>query len=287
MSSRGEAGMQQIIDVDGVSYRYKPSGPMVLDHVSLSVNQGEWLAIIGHNGSGKSTLAKCLNGLIQPESGEVTVSGYRTTDETAIWEIRRRVGMVFQNPDNQFVGSTVRDDVAFGMENHGVEREEMVKRLDQALKLVKMGSYADSEPHRLSGGQKQRVAIAGVIALQPLIVILDEATSMLDPEGRRDVLETMRMLNKDQGLTVLSITHDLDEAVHADRLIVMNKGKIARQGTPAAIFAHADLLEEIGLALPFAVKMEKLLRDRGLPLQKQPLTQEGLVDALWKLRSTM
>ncbi|MFT8363500.1 MAG: energy-coupling factor ABC transporter ATP-binding protein [Sporolactobacillus sp.] len=279
--------MQQIIDVDGVSYRYKPSGPMVLDHVSLSVNQGEWLAIIGHNGSGKSTLAKCLNGLIQPESGEVTVSGYRTTDETAIWEIRRRVGMVFQNPDNQFVGSTVRDDVAFGMENHGVEREEMVKRLDQALKLVKMGSYADSEPHRLSGGQKQRVAIAGVIALQPLIVILDEATSMLDPEGRRDVLETMRMLNKDQGLTVLSITHDLDEAVHADRLIVMNKGKIARQGTPAAIFAHADLLEEIGLALPFAVKMEKLLRDRGLPLQKQPLTQEGLVDALWKLRSTM
>lgn len=279
--------MQQIIDVDGVSYRYKPSGPMVLDHVSLSVNQGEWLAIIGHNGSGKSTLAKCLNGLIQPESGEVTVSGYRTTDETAIWEIRRRVGMVFQNPDNQFVGSTVRDDVAFGMENHGVEREEMVKRLDHALKLVKMGSYADSEPHRLSGGQKQRVAIAGVIALQPLIVILDEATSMLDPEGRRDVLETMRMLNKDQGLTVLSITHDLDEAVHADRLIVMNKGKIARQGTPAAIFAHADLLEEIGLALPFAVKMEKLLRDRGLPLQKQPLTQEGLVDALWKLRSTM
>lgn len=279
--------MHKIIDVDGVSYRYRPSGPMVLDHVSLSVNQGEWLAIIGHNGSGKSTLAKCLNGLIQPESGEVTVSGYRTKDETAIWEIRRRVGMVFQNPDNQFVGSTVRDDVAFGMENHGVVRDEMIKRLDQALKLVKMQDYADREPHRLSGGQKQRVAIAGVIALQPLIVILDEATSMLDPEGRRDVLETMRMLNKDQGLTVLSITHDLDEAVHADRLIVMNKGKIAHQGTPESIFQHADALEEIGLTLPFAVKMEKLLRDRGLPLQKQPLTQEGLVNALWTLRSTM
>lgn len=279
--------MHTIIEVKDLSFRYQPNGPMVLKHVSLSVNQGEWLAIIGHNGSGKSTLAKCLNGLIQPESGDVSVSGYKTEDEAAIWEIRRRVGMVFQNPDNQFVGSTVRDDVAFGMENHGVAREDMVERLDQALKLVKMQDFADREPHRLSGGQKQRVAIAGVIALRPEIVILDEATSMLDPEGRHDVLGTMRMLNKEQGLTVLSITHDLDEAVHADRLIVMNKGEIVREGTPELIFEHADLLEKIGLTLPFAVKMEQLLRDRGLPLQKQPLTQEGLVDALWTLRSTM
>ncbi|CAM3236489.1 energy-coupling factor transport system ATP-binding protein [Sporolactobacillus spathodeae] len=279
--------MPNIIDVSDLSYRYQEAGSRVLDHVTLSVKQGEWLAIIGHNGSGKSTLAKCLNGLIQPEQGNVVVSGYNTKDESAIWKIRRRVGMVFQNPDNQFVGATVRDDVAFGMENHGVAREEMLQRLDEALKLVKMEAYADQEPHRLSGGQKQRVALAGIVALQPLIVILDEATSMLDPEGRRDVLETMKLLNKQRGLTVLSITHDLDEAVHADRLIVMNEGKVIRQGTPAEIFQHAELLEEIGLDLPFAVKMERLLRQRGLEMTERPLTQEGLVNALWTLRSTM
>ncbi|MFX3618241.1 MAG: energy-coupling factor ABC transporter ATP-binding protein [Sporolactobacillus sp.] len=279
--------MEKIIEVKDLSYRYNGDQPLVLDHVNFSVRQGEWLAIIGHNGSGKSTLAKCLNGLIVPEAGKVTVDGYQTGDESMIWEIRRRVGMVFQNPDNQFVGATVRDDVAFGMENHGVARDEMIRRLNEALKLVKMEDFADREPHRLSGGQKQRVAIAGIVALQPLIVILDEATSMLDPEGRRDVFETMRFLNKERGLTVLSITHDLEEAAHADRLIVMNEGKMIRAGSPEFIFEQTKMLEEIGLDLPFAVKMGHLLRQRGLQFGELPLSREGLVNRLWTLRSNM
>lgn len=279
--------MEKIIEVQDLSYRYNDDQPLVLEHVNFSVRRGEWLAIIGHNGSGKSTLAKCLNGLIVPDKGKVTVDGFQTADESAIWEIRRRVGMVFQNPDNQFVGATVRDDVAFGMENHGVAREEMIRRLNEALSLVKMDGFDDQEPHRLSGGQKQRVAIAGIIALQPLIVILDEATSMLDPEGRRDVLETMHFLNEKQGLTVLSITHDLDEAAHADRLIVMNEGKMIHEGSPDTIFEQTAMLEDIGLDLPFAVKMGNLLRKNGIRLNELPLSREGLVDQLWTLRSHM
>ncbi|MFT8872699.1 MAG: energy-coupling factor ABC transporter ATP-binding protein [Sporolactobacillus sp.] len=279
--------MQDIIEVSHLFYRYQENQPDVLSDVSFSVHQGEWLAIIGHNGSGKSTLAKCLNGLCTPHNGSVTVAGFDTQNEQTIWELRRLVGMVFQNPDNQFVGATVNDDVAFGMENHGIPREKMIERIDEVLKLVKMAGFGEQEPHRLSGGQKQRVAIAGVIALQPSIIILDEATSMLDPEGRRDVLETIRFLNRSRGLTVLSITHDLDEAIHADRLLVMNKGKLIREGNPELIFHHAAMLENIGLDLPFAVKMERLLNEKGLALKEKPLSREGLVDVLWTLHSNM
>lgn len=277
--------MNKIIDVSDLSFRYHDNEPWILQNINFSVEQGEWLAIIGHNGSGKSTLAKCLNGLLEPQEGSVTVGGLDTKSPQAIWDIRRQVGMVFQNPDNQFVGATVRDDVAFGMENHGVPREEMILRLSEALKLVKMDQFADQEPHRLSGGQKQRVAIAGIIALKPSIVILDEATSMLDPEGRHDIIQTMRFLNKEHHLTVLSITHDLDEAVYSDRMIVMNRGKMIRTGSPREIFTSFEVLEDIGLDLPFVIKLRESLRKKGLPLSDRSLFQEELVDELWTLHS--
>ncbi|WP_010632293.1 energy-coupling factor ABC transporter ATP-binding protein [Sporolactobacillus vineae] len=279
--------MEKIIEVSDISYNYSDDHPKVLKHVSLTINKGEWVSIIGHNGSGKSTLAKCLNGLIIPQEGSVHVGGFDTRDPEHIWEIRRLVGMVFQNPDNQFVGSTVMDDVAFGMENHGIPREEMVRRLHEVLRLVRMDAFADREPYRLSGGQKQRVAIAGIVALQPLIIILDEATSMLDPEGRREIIQTVRSLNKKLGLTVLSITHDLEEAVHADRILVMNQGQVVKKGTPHEIFKTPELLEKIGLDLPFAVKMNGLLRARGIAVTGTALTEEELVNELWTLHSTM
>lgn len=279
--------MEKIIEVSGLSYRYTEEHPWVLKDINFTVNKGEWLSIVGHNGSGKSTLAKCLNGLILPQRGTVQVGGYCTADEKTIWDVRRLVGMVFQNPDNQFVGATVQDDVAFGMENHGVPREEMIKRLSEALRLVKMDSFAKSEPHRLSGGQKQRVAIAGIVALQPLIIIMDEATSMLDPEGRKEIIQTVRALNKEHHLTVISITHDLEEAIHSDRLLVMNDGQIIREGQPRDIFKSTDLLRKIGLDLPFAIKLRNALRAKGVPLKDTALFQEELVDELWTLHSNM
>lgn len=279
--------MEKIIEVSGLSYRYTEEHPWVLKDINFTVNKGEWLSIVGHNGSGKSTLAKCLNGLIFPQRGTVQVGGYNTADEKTIWDVRRLVGMVFQNPDNQFVGATVQDDVAFGMENHGLPREEMIKRLSEALRLVKMDSFAKSEPHRLSGGQKQRVAIAGIVALQPLIIIMDEATSMLDPEGRKEIIQTVRALNKEHHLTVISITHDLEEAIHSDRLLVMNDGQIIREGQPRDIFKSTDLLRKIGLDLPFAIKLRNALRAKGVPLKDTALFQEELVDELWTLHSNM
>lgn len=220
----------QLISVEDIVFRYrKDAERRALDGVSLQVYEGEWLAIVGHNGSGKSTLARALNGLILPESGDIEVAGIQLTEES-VWEVRKKIGMVFQNPDNQFVGTTVRDDVAFGLENNGVPREEMIERVDWAVKQVNMQDFLDQEPHHLSGGQKQRVAIAGVIAARPDIIILDEATSMLDPIGREEVLETVRHL-KEQGMaTVISITHDLNEAAKADRIIVMNGGKNMLKG---------------------------------------------------------
>ncbi|EST10584.1 energy-coupling factor ABC transporter ATP-binding protein [Sporolactobacillus laevolacticus] len=279
--------MEKIIEVSGLSYRYTEEHPWVLKDINFTVNKGEWLSIVGHNGSGKSTLAKCLNGLILPQRGIVRVGGYNTADEKTIWDVRRLVGMVFQNPDNQFVGATVQDDVAFGMENHGLPREEMIKRLSEALRLVKMDSFAKSEPHRLSGGQKQRVAIAGIVALQPLIIIMDEATSMLDPEGRKEIIQTVRALNKEHHLTVISITHDLEEAIHSDRLLVMNDGQIIREGQPRDIFKSTDLLKKIGLDLPFAIKLRNALRAKGVPLKDTALFQEELVDELWTFHSNM
>jgi len=277
---------ESIITVDNVWFRYdNDAEDWALRDIQLEIYSGEWLAIIGHNGSGKSTLAKCFNGLLLPEKGEIHVQNQSIQTPDSLWEIRRLVGMVFQNPDNQFVGTTVRDDVAFGMENHGIEREEMLRRLDSALKAVDMQEFMQSEPHRLSGGQKQRVAIAGIIALEPLIIILDEATSMLDPQGKKDVLNVVRRLNKEKGITVISITHDLEEASSADRMIIMDKGQVMREGQPSHIFMKPEGLSELGLDLPFTVKLRQALKNHGVQLSDQAFTQKELVNELWTLSS--
>jgi energy-coupling factor transport system ATP-binding protein len=273
-----------IVTVKDISYKYSDESHLALNQVSLSVYEGEWLAIVGHNGSGKSTLAKILNGLIMPINGSVEILDTPLTEET-VWDIRKHVGMVFQNPDNQFVGTTVKDDVAFGLENIGVPREEMVKRVVDALKLVKMEAFLDQEPHHLSGGQKQRVAIAGVLALAPSIIIFDEATSMLDPAGRNEVLDTVRKLKDEKKISVISITHDLEEASKADRIIVLNRGKVYAEGKPSEIFALDETLLELGLDIPFPVKLSKLLKDRGFPISKNHLSDEEVVNELWTLYS--
>ncbi|MTT32738.1 energy-coupling factor ABC transporter ATP-binding protein [Terrilactibacillus sp. BCM23-1] len=275
-----------IIDVSNVYYRYEKETNWILEDINLTVYQGEWLAITGHNGSGKSTLAKCLKGLIMPEKGTISVLHWDTTDKEKLWDIRRTVGMVFQNPDNQFVGATVKDDVAFGMENSGIERQEMLKRLETSLKQVRMFDYVDREPHQLSGGQKQRVAIAGIIALEPSIIILDEATSMLDPEGRKSVMKLMRHLNKENNITVISITHDLEEVIHADRMIVMNDGKVIKEGKPRDLFQSTNDFEKVGLDLPFTIKLRRCLKEKGLEISDNALFEEELVNELWTLYST-
>ncbi|MDF0727548.1 energy-coupling factor ABC transporter ATP-binding protein [Cytobacillus sp. S13-E01] len=273
---------KSILVVDRLSFQYDDSGYALKD-VSFSITKGEWLAIVGHNGSGKSTLAKILNGLLLPQRGTVSVGSTLLTEDS-IWEIRKKIGMVFQNPDNQFVGTTVRDDVAFGLENNGVPREEMLIRMDKAIKMVKMETFIDSEPHNLSGGQKQRVAIAGVLAVLPELIILDEATSMLDPKGREEVLKIVRKLKEETNMTVISITHDLDEAAKADRIIVMKKGEIYAEGTPEDIFTLDQELVAIGLDIPFSVKLSKVLRANGIPITKYHLNEEDLVNELWTLR---
>ncbi|WP_064091235.1 energy-coupling factor ABC transporter ATP-binding protein [Rossellomorea aquimaris] len=278
--------MGEIIKVDDVYYRYPDQKDYALKGITLSVKQGEWLAIVGHNGSGKSTLAKMLNGLHFPEKGSVTVDDTRL-EENSIWDIRSKLGMVFQNPDNQFVGATVEDDVAFGLENHGVPFEKMVQRVNDALKSVHMEDFLDQEPHHLSGGQKQRVAIAGVVALQPSIIILDEATSMLDPQGRKEVLETVRKLKDEENLTVISITHDLEEATKADRMIVLNQGSVFKEGTPEEIFLLEDELIKLGLDSPFTIKLAGALKENGIPLSKTYFTEEELVDELCKSHFNM
>ncbi|MCA1057113.1 energy-coupling factor ABC transporter ATP-binding protein [Rossellomorea aquimaris] len=270
-----------MIRVKDVYFRYPDQGRYALEGISLHVEQGEWLAIVGHNGSGKSTLAKMLNGLHFPEKGDVTVDGVPLKEET-IWEIRSKIGMVFQNPDNQFVGATVEDDVAFGLENHGVPHDAMVQRVTDALKRVHMEDFLDQEPHHLSGGQKQRVAIAGVVALQPDIIILDESTSMLDPKGKKEVLETVRDLKEKENLTVISITHDLEEAAKADRIIVLNRGQVYKEGTPEEIFLLEDELKRLGLDSPFTVKVSGALKNAGISLPGTYFTEEELVDELCK-----
>lgn len=251
-----------------------------VEDVTFSINKGEWIAIVGHNGSGKSTMAKLMSGLLFPQQGEVRIKRDILTEEN-IWDIRAQIGMVFQNPDNQFVGATVQDDVAFSLENNGVPHEEMVQRVKTALQQVKMAKFMNHEPHHLSGGQKQRVAIAGALAMQPQILILDEATSMLDPQGREEVLKIVETLRKEIGLTVLAITHDLEEALLADRIIFMNDGKKYAEGTPSEIFALGDELVKFGLDLPFAMKMTKLLQAQGVSLVGQHMTEEELVNDLW------
>ncbi|MCM3773965.1 MULTISPECIES: energy-coupling factor ABC transporter ATP-binding protein [Priestia] len=272
------------LEVKDLCFRYDPEADLTLDHLSLSAYKGEWLAIAGHNGSGKSTLARILNGLLLPEKGTVRVGDTLLSEET-IWDVRKQIGMVFQNPDNQFVGSTVQDDIAFGLENNGIPFEIMEKRIPEAIEMVNMSAFLEQEPHQLSGGQKQRVAIAGIIAVQPSVIILDEATSMLDPIGRTEVLETVRKLKEEKQLTVISITHDLDEVAMADRVVVMNKGKIYATGTPREVFALGSKLTDIGLDLPFSVKLSHRFASVGIPLSKIHLTDEDLVDELWILYS--
>ncbi len=278
----GNSMGKELVKVENVSFTYDEQDQSVLKDLSLTVKEGEWLAIVGHNGSGKSTLAKLLNGLQFAQSGHILVNGQKISEEN-IWDIRRTIGMVFQNPDNQFVGSTVQDDVAFGLENNGIPRDIMVDRVHWALKSVKMDSFLDQEPHHLSGGQKQRVAIASVLALQPSIIILDEATSMLDPRGREEVLETIRLLKQDQQLTVISITHDLEEAAKADRIIVMNDGQVFREGTPSEIFRLDQELTDIGLDIPFSIKLSQALVNYQIPISDQYLSYEQLVKELCAL----
>lgn len=275
--------MKEILSMDNVSYSYDSEDEVArkaVDGVSFTVQEDEWIAIVGHNGSGKSTLAKLMIGLLFPEEGDVNVFIEKLT-ENNIWEIRSRMGFVFQNPDNQFVGSTVQDDVAFALENNGVPFEEMVTRVHDALEQVNMSDFLDQEPHHLSGGQKQRVAIAGALALHPKLLIMDEATSMLDPQGRNEVIHLVEELKRKTGLTVISITHDLEEALLADRIIVMNKGQVLTVGTPEQIFARGNELEEIGLDLPFALRVSSLLRENGLDIVGEHMTEEELVNELW------
>ena len=276
--------MKELITVQNLFFRYNSQSPYALKNISLRVFEGEWLALVGHNGSGKSTFAKLLMGLQAFSDGEIIIDGLPLSEDT-VWEIRKRIGMVFQNPDNQFVGATVEDDVAFTLENNGLPREAMKKRVLDALKQVKMDEFLKVEPHHLSGGQKQRVAIAGVLALQPKLMILDEATSMLDPRGREEVLETVRQLKKQQDITVISITHDLEEAAKADRVIVLNQGEIYREGTPSEIFQLHEELIQLGLDIPFSVKMRQALKNQGLPISQGSLSAEELVNELWTLNS--
>lgn len=275
---------EPIVKVENLSFKYDEQEDYALRNLSLEIYDGEWLAIVGHNGSGKSTLAKLMNGLQYPQEGSIEICGIKLTEET-IWDTRSLVGMVFQNPDNQFVGTTVQDDVAFGLENNGIPREEMVERVKTSLQQVHMDQFLDQEPHHLSGGQKQRVAIAGVVALRPRIIILDEATSMLDPRGREEVLETIRDLKSSNQMTVISITHDLEEAARADRMIVMNQGRIYKEGTPQEIFQMDEELVGLGLDIPFPVKISKKLREKGVPVNKYYLSEEELVAQLWTSHS--
>lgn len=272
--------MKPIIEINQIEFSYQEDATPALKDVSFSINKGEWIAIVGHNGSGKSTLAKAINGLHLPQKGTVTVGGMELSEES-VWDIRRMVGMVFQNPDNQFVGATVEDDVAFGLENQGIERSEMQNRVQDALEKVKMQNFATREPARLSGGQKQRVAIAGVVALRPDIIILDEATSMLDPEGRDDVIATIRKIKEESDLTVISITHDIDEAASANRILVMREGKLYQEGTPEEIFSAGPELVSLGLDLPFPEKLKAALKARGVNVPLNYLDEEGMMDWLW------
>ena len=274
--------MKSVVDVKNLSFRYKENQEYYdVKDITFHVKRGEWLSIVGHNGSGKSTTVRLIDGLLEAESGEIAIDGQRLT-EGNVWSIRRQIGMVFQNPDNQFVGATVEDDVAFGLENQGLSRQEMKKRVEEALALVGMLEFKKREPARLSGGQKQRVAIAGVVALRPAILILDEATSMLDPEGRRELIDTVKGIRKDYDMTVISITHDLEEVAMSDRVLVMKKGEIESTSSPRELFSRNDL-DQIGLDDPFANQLKHSLSQNGYDLPENYLTESEREDKLWEL----
>lgn len=280
-----------MIEIKNITYRYdaetdsqspSPSAPAV-DGLSLTINDGETVCIVGHNGSGKSTVAKHINGLLLPTEGDVIVDGMNTRDESTLLEIRKRVGMVFQNPDNQIVTTVVEEDVGFGPENLGVPSEAIWERVDEALELVGMTEYRKSAPHMLSGGQKQRIAIAGMLAMHPKMLVLDEATAMLDPAGRKEVLSIVRRLNKERGMTVVMITQYMEEASECDRIAVMSGGKLFMQGTPSEVFARGDELRSIGLDVPAAVRVCERLRAGGLDIPRLPVTVEEAAETICRL----
>lgn len=274
--------METIIEIKDLAFRYqKDQEHYDVNHISFHVKHGEWLSIVGHNGSGKSTTVRLIDGLLEAESGEIWIDGKLLTSEN-VWEMRRKIGMVFQNPDNQFVGATVEDDVAFGLENQGLPLDQMKKRVAESLALVGMEEFSKKEPARLSGGQKQRVAIAGVVALRPDILILDESTSMLDPEGRLELIKIVQEIRKDHKMTVISITHDLEEVALSDRVLVMKKGGIESTSSPRELFSRPDL-DQIGLDQPFVNQLRQSLIDGGLNLPNSYITEEELEEALWEL----
>ncbi len=274
-----------IIQFDNVSFAYSAedsdtAATTVVDGFSLAIPEGQFVAVLGHNGCGKSTVAKLMNGILVPNSGKVIVDGLDTSDDDKITDIRRTVGMVFQNPDNQIVATIVEDDVAFGPENLGVDPKEIRQRVDDALMAVGMYEFRGREPHRLSGGQKQRVAIAGVIAMNTKCVVMDEPTAMLDPHGRQEVMDTIQMLNKERGITVVLITHYMDEAVKADRVVVMDKGEIVLDGEPKSVFRNVEKLKALGLDVPQATELAYRLRKSGFDIPDDILDEEECAAAI-------
>ncbi len=278
--------MKKIISLENVSYTYEDNegeGTNALRGISLNVYEGEFVAILGHNGSGKSTLAKLINGLYLPGEGRVTVCGMDTSVEENIFPIRQSAGMIFQNPDNQLVATIVEEDIAFGLENLGIPSDEIRRRVDEVLKMVDMEKYAQSAPHMLSGGQKQRIAIAGIIAMKPRILVMDEPTAMLDPSGRRDVMDTVLALREQLGLTVVCITHFMEEAARAQRVVVMDGGKIAMEGAPKEIFSQVKKLKKIGLDVPAATELAQTLNSMGINIPIDILTPKELADSICRL----
>ena len=277
--------MDNIIELKNVVFDYTDENDLpvsVLDEISLSIKRGSFTAVLGHNGSGKSTMAKLLNGLNRPSSGTVTVNGMDTADEKYEFDVRKTVGLVFQNPDNQIVASIVEEDVAFGPENLGVEPKEIRNRVDEALKSVGMYEYRTHAPFKLSGGQKQRIAIAGILAMQPECIVLDEPTAMLDPRGRSEVIETIQRLNREKGMTIVLITHYMDEAALADRVVVMDGGKVILDGTPMEVFGHVAELKSVGLDVPQPTELATLLKDDGVDIDTDVLDVDQCVEALVK-----
>ncbi|KRM53116.1 energy-coupling factor transporter ATPase [Ligilactobacillus araffinosus] len=274
-----------LIQIQDLTYEYDD---FKLGPLNLEIEKDQWISVIGRNGSGKSTLARLIDGLIEAQSGTVTVDGLEVNEQN-VWQIRSQIGVVFQNPDNQFVGANVEDDVAFGLENRQLSHAEMVKRVSESLEAVGMTEFAKHEPSRLSGGQKQRVAIAGILAIRPQIIILDEATSMLDPEGRRELIQLIRHLKDQYHFTVIAITHDIDETVFSDQIIVLDQGKIRMQGRPADVYRNRDQLMDLGLDLPFVEKLKFKLQENGLAELKDDeiLDEKEMVAKLWQLNSNM
>ena len=272
-----------IISVQHVTYTYEEAAHPALEDVSLDIGEGEFVAVLGHNGSGKSTLAKLMNALYLPTEGKIFVRGMDTADDERLWDIRREAGMIFQNPDNQLVATVVREDVAFGLENIGVPHDEMVRRVDEALAAVRMTDFAESAPHLLSGGQKQRIAIAGILAMQPGCIIADEATAMLDPSGRREVLDTVRSLCREKGITVVWITHFMEEAAQADRVAVVSDGRIRLEGTPREVFSRVNEMREMHLDVPPMAALAAELREAGMPLRADILTVEEMAEEVTRL----